>query len=479
MKVVLVNPPLETSSRAWFPLGIGYLASYLRKYGYEVEVVDCIGNAITRKDFIEIVKKANASCFGVGGIITAYNNVSDIVGYIRENVPDAFIFAGNTVAYSIPELILKHTAVDAVVCGEGEITILELMQAYQAGKGLRAVKGIIYKEPSGEIYANPVREGIQDIDSLPLPAWDLLPLENYFANIGHRYCLISSVRGCPYNCIYCCRTFMGYKIRYRSAQSIVNELLEFHKRYNITQFYFFDDLSTVNKDRMLEFCRLKMETVLAAMPWTIAARVNLVDDELIKALKEAKCAGVGFGLESMDQGILNEIGKNIKIEQIEQAIALCEKYGLGYSGSSFMIGSPSETEETVKKSSDFCKKHNLRYEPHFITPFPGTKLYEDTLKNGLIKDELEYIRRIAKQGHTNCLAVNVTKNLSDAQLNELYTKYKYFPKPPLGVYAAKFFTRPWKYLEMAFTDPKKLLRLAKDGADYSYTYNPKDRNECE
>ena len=106
MKVVLVNPPIETSRRSWFPLGIGYLASVLRNNGYEVEVVDCIGNAITRKDFIGIVKETNARCFGIGGIITAYNSVSDIASYIRENVPDAFIFAGNTVAYSIPEHIL-------------------------------------------------------------------------------------------------------------------------------------------------------------------------------------------------------------------------------------------------------------------------------------------------------------------------------------------------------------------------------------
>lgn len=486
MKVVLINPPLETSRRNSFPLGIGYIASFLRKHGYEVEVVDCIGNDITRKDFIGIIKQANARCFGIGGIVTAYNNVSDIAGYIRENVSDAFIFAGNTVAYSIPELILKHTAIDAVVCGEGEITTLELMQAYQAGTGLSAVKGIIYREPSGEICANPAQEGIQDIDALPLPAWDLLPLENYFANMGHRYCLISSVRGCPYNCIYCCRTFMGYKIRYRSARSIVDELLEFHKRYKITKFYFFDDLSTVNKDRMLEFCRLKMETALAPMPWTISARVNLVDDDLVKVLKEAKCVDVGFGLESMDQGILNELGKNIKIEQIEQAIALCEKYGLGYSGSSFLIGSPSETEETVKKSRDFCKKHKLRYEPHFITPFPGTKLYEDTVKKGLIKDELEYVRLIAKQGHTDSLVVNVTKNLSDSKLNELYAKYKYFPKPTLVLYMAnhfrymtKFFTKPLKYLKLVFTDSKKIFRVMKDGADYSYSYNPKDSNDWE
>ncbi len=468
MKIVLINPPLEMMRRFWFPLGIGYLASLLRKHGYEIEVVDCIGSNIKRKDFIDILKKSNAKCFGIGGIITAFNNVSDIAGYIRENIPDAFIFAGNTVAYSIPEIIFKHTAIDCIVCGEGEFTTLELMQAYQDGKGLSGIHGIIYKNHSDEICANPAREAIGDIDSLPLPAWDLLPLENYFVNVGHRYCVVSSVRGCPYKCIYCCKTYMGYKIRYRSAQSIINELLEFHGRYKITKFYFFDDLSTVNKDRMLEFCRLKMETALAPMSWTISARVNLVDEDIVNALKKAKCADVGFGLESMDQGILNEIGKNVKTEQIEKAIALCEKYGLKYNSSSFMIGSPSETEETVKKSSDFCKKHKCRYEPHYITPFPGTELYEDAIKKGLITDELAYIKLIAKQGHTSSLVVNVTKNLSDSQLNELNRKYKYFPKPSLWVYVVKFLTNPLKYMKLLFTDSKKLFRLVKDGADYSY-----------
>jgi radical SAM superfamily enzyme YgiQ (UPF0313 family) len=177
---------------------------------------------------------------------------------------------------------------------------------------------------------------------------------------------------------------------------------------------------------------------------------------------------VGFGLESMDQGILNEIGKNVKTEQIEKAVALCEKYGLKYNSSSFMIGSPSETEETVRKSSDFCKKHKCRYEPHYITPFPGTELYEDTVKKGLIKDELAYIKLIAKQGHTSSLVVNVTKNLSDSQLNELNRKYKYFPKPSLWVYVVKVLTNPLKYIKLLFTDSKKLFRIVKDGADYSY-----------
>lgn len=427
MKIALINPPIDTKYRSWFPLGIGYIASVLRQKGYEVEIIDLIGNNVTREDFKKIIKNLKADCIGIGGIVTAFNNVVDIVRYIREIHPNIFIFAGNTVAYSIPEILLNETSINALIYGEGELTIPDLIKAYQEKKDLKQVKGIIFKDEFGKLITTEKREPITDIDVLPYPAWDLMPIETYFKNATHRYCIISTVRGCPYSCVYCCKTFMDYKVRYRTPKSIIEELLEFHKRYNISVFYFFDDLSTINKERILEFCRLKMESELAPMGWTLSARVNLVDEDIIKALIEAKCTSIGFGIESMNQKILDSINKRISVEQTIKAIDLCKKHGLDYNSSSFMVGAIDETRTTIKQASDFCKKYKLKYEPHFMTPFPGTELYRYALKEGLITDELEYIKKLSEQGNTNFLLVNVCKHLSDEELTKFRNKYLYFP----------------------------------------------------
>lgn len=429
MKVTLINPPIDTKYRSWFPLGIGYIASVLREKGHEVELIDLIGTRISRAEFKEIVKNLKTDCIGMGGIVTAFNNAVDIVKYIREVHPDVFIFAGNTVAYTIPEILMKETSINAVICGEGELTVPDLVDACQEKRDLRQVKGIIFRDKSGELITTEKREPIANIDTIPYPAWDLMPMETYFKNANHRYCVISTVRGCPYNCGYCCKTFMDYKVRYRSAKSILEELLEFHKRYNISCFYFWDDISTINKERILEFCKLKMESELAPMEWNLAARANLIDEDIIIALKESNSKRIGFGIESMNQGVLDSINKRISVNDTIKALDLCKKHGLDYNASSFMVGAVNETHATIRQTHNFCKKYKLKYEPHFMTPLPGTELYRYALKEGLIKDELDYLRRLSKQGNTDFLLVNVCKNLTDEQLTNLRYKYLYYPVP--------------------------------------------------
>lgn len=447
MKVVLINPAIEMNHRNWYSLGIGYIAAVLLKEGFEVEIVDIIGENLTKNDFINRIKNIKADCFGIGGIVTAFNNVVDAALYIREQHPQAFIFAGNTVAYSIPDIILKNSVIEAVVLGEGEITVCELMHAIKDKTNLSEVKGIMYKDKQGNVYTTGKREPIQDLDALPLPAWELMPLENYFRNTRSRYCIISTVRGCPYNCIYCCKTFIDYKVRYRSAESIIFELLEFYQRYNMDVIYFFDDLSTGNKKRIIDFCKLKINSKLAHIPWTLSARVNLFDDEIAQMLKKANCSQICFGIESLDQGILDSINKRVTLQQIEEAITICERNNMDFGGSSFMVGAFDETEETIKKASDFSRKHNLRYEPHFMTPFPGTKLYEYAREKGFIKDELKYVKKIALQGNTDYLILNLTKNLTDEQLQTLRDKYLFFPKSP-KLSLAKILSRGWEILNL-------------------------------
>ncbi len=450
MKVVLINPPIETKYRSWYPLGIGYIAANLIQNGFEVEVIDLIGEVLSREEFIERIKLEKAECFGIGGIITAFNNVIDIAKYIREQHPDSFIFAGNTVVYTIPEIILNNSDIEVIVLGEGEETTVDLLQTVKEKKDIRHVRGITFKDKSGDIIITEKREPVKELEKLPFPAWDLLPVKNYFQNTGSRYCLVSTVRGCPYNCTFCCKTFIDYKVRYRSPESIIAELLEFHKRYNISSFYFFDDLSMVNKKNLLKFCELKKKSKLSSMPWRMTGRINLMDEKIAKLLKLSNCSDIGFGIESLDQSVLDSLNKKTTVEQIEKTLLICEKYGINYTGSSFMIGAINETTESVNKSRTFCIKHNLRYEPHFITPFPGTQLYDYAIKNKLIRDEISYLKKLSMQGNTNYLLVNLTKNFSDKELEELKTKSLFFPKQNINI----SFKAIAKGIKTLFNDPK-------------------------
>jgi radical SAM superfamily enzyme YgiQ (UPF0313 family) len=374
----------------------------------------------------------------------------DAAEYIRHVCPEAFIFVGNTVGYSIPKIILDNSCIDAVVLGEGEATVVELVDAYNNGRSLEGIKGVIFKTKTGTTIHNGNREVISDISALPFPAWHLLPMESYFKNAGFRYCVISTVRGCPYNCSYCCKTYMGYRVRYRTPESIIDELLRFDSIYKIGSFYFFDDLSTINKDRLIRFCMLKMNSSLRDYEWTLSARVNLVDDQLIKTIKNAGCSKIGFGIESVSQSILDSINKKMHVKEIEKAVNICDRYKLNYNGSSFMIGYVDQTVGEVAKNVSFCKKHNIAYTPHFITPMPSTPLYDYALENGLIKDELGYLREFSNQGNTNFLLINLTKNFSDDDLQALHDNNLYYPVQKAESFRKRMFYQLWRFFSLPY-----------------------------
>jgi len=427
MKICLINPPVQMNNRLWYPIGICYVAASLMNNGFTVEIIDIIGENLSRDEFKKRLSDCHADCFGIGGLVMAFNNVVDITKMIKETYPDSFIFAGNTVGSTIPEILLNNSPVNAIVMGEGEITTVDLVDAVKNGRKLEDVNGIAFKNKDDDVIITSPRSPIENLDDLPYPAWDIIPMKNYFENYGRNVYPISSVRGCPYNCIFCCKTFIGYKVRSRSPESILNELLEVKKRFDIEFFMFFDDLFLYNKKRAMEFCQLKNESPLKNMEWTASARVDSLNEELIKALKKSNCIDLGVGFESASQNILDFYNKKITIKQCQETIELCKKYGMALNGASFMIGAPDETYETVKESVDFCKKNGLRYEPHFVTPYPKTALYDYAIQKGLIKDELEYIKKVSKYGNTNYLIVNLTNNFTDEEVYTLKEKSIYFP----------------------------------------------------
>lgn len=428
MKICLINPPAQMNRRLWYPIGIGYVASSLINAGFDVEIIDVIGENLSKNEFKERLSDSHADSFGIGGLIMAFNNVVEIAEMIKEAYPEVFIFAGNTVGYTIPEILLKNSAVEAIVMGEGEITTVNLMKAIEIEGKIEKVKGISYQDENGDIIYTPPQAPIENLDDLPYPAWDLIPMNNYFENHGHRSYPISTVRGCPFNCTFCCKTFIDYKVRSRSPESIIEELMEVNKKFNIESIKFFDDLFLYNKKRAIKFCELKEKSPLKDMEWSGSGRADSFDEELIVVLKKSNCVTLGFGFESesASQDILNIYNKRTTVDQLQKAADLFKKFRIGDPETSWLIGAPNETKQTVEMSIKFCRRNGLRYEPHFVTPYPKTALYDYAREKGLIGDKLEYVKSVSKFGNTNYLIVNLTDNFTDEELIELHNKSKYF-----------------------------------------------------
>ncbi|HLD82959.1 MAG TPA: radical SAM protein [Candidatus Omnitrophota bacterium] len=437
MKILLINPPIrEWAKPNVFPLGLGYIASVLLREGYKVEALDINAYRFNKEEVESKIKTGQFDIVGIGGIITTYKYIKWLIGVIRQYHPHTTIIIGGSVGTSIPKIMLENNPVDIVCLGEGEETILELTRSLEGDKDLTKVKGICYKDKDNSIHKNELRSPIPNLDDIPFPAWGLFPTEIYLKNpvgapnrnkwldgsvdnAGLLSMNLFATRGCPYQCVYCYHDFIGQGYRHRSAENIINEIELLYDRYKVPYFHFIDDEFVMDKDFVYEFCNLlkglsqKIETKIT---WGCAGRVNLMREELISAMVDAGCVLIAYGIESGSQKMLDLIKKRVTVQQAKDAIRLTKKY-LGWADCSFMIGYPGETQETIQETIDFCKELDLTPEViFFLTPYPGTELYQTALAQGRIKDEEEYILGLGEQGEK--IKVNFT-DFSDAELYKI------------------------------------------------------------
>lgn len=410
------EPPIN------IPIGLGIMANVLRNEGHEVEILDVNAERIENEEVCKRLEKyVSFDIIGIGGLITTYEYIKKLVFEIRKIIPNAKIVLGGGVVTENPTLLLGKTPADIAVFGEGEITIKELAE----GKELKNILGICYKE-NGNIVQNKPRPLIQDLDSLPFPAWDLIPMDIYIKNCSvagmfnkNTEMNVLSARGCPYNCRYCWHMF-GVGSRYRSAENIIAEVNELKKKYNVEFILFSDETFAISKDRVVNFCKKYIESGVG-LQWACFSRTNQVDKEMVDIMKKAGCRWVGYGIESGSQKILDNMNKRVTVEQAENAIRLTRNAGI-YANTTFMFGYPGETLETIKETLNFCKRNMIKVSPFFTTAYPGTCLY-DEIKDKIIEkygDEESYIARL---GDATELTVNMT-NFTDEELIRLKKNFE-------------------------------------------------------
>lgn len=408
MKILLLNPQnpppknlkstppwliIKGDRRFYPPMGLLYLASSIReKTPYSVKILDCLLNQLTYEEIKSEILAYNPDVVGMT-IITANLFGCFTVATIakeceKELKKRIYVVAGGPHTITFPEETAKLGPIDFTLVGEAEFTFLSLLNNIENFDVLKTIPGIYYLK-NGDLVKGPPHSWIEDLDTIPMPNRRLLDYQKY-ADIraaGNIMTGMVTSRGCPFKCIFCNRLANhGVKIRNASAEYVVREIEDCLK-LGITEFYFLDDLFTSNKQRVMDICA-EIRGKSLKIVFDIISRVNTIDEDMIRSLKEAGCRSIGFGVESGVQRILNRIKKGITLEQAEKAFKLAHKYRLD-TVAFFMIGHPGETVDDIRQTMRFARKLNPNYVWFYITVVnANTELYKDGLERGVIKKDV-------------------------------------------------------------------------------------------
>ena len=333
--------------------------------------------------------------------------LKEIISFIRANCSDVKIIVGGVIITAEHEFIIRHLDMDYGCVGYGEDTICEFAECLENNGDFSKINGLIYKNKHGELVINPRRLQPKSLDEIPFPA-----LEMFGFTGGNMWLSIMGARSCINNCTFCFRP-NGYKYMERSLDNIFLEIDYWREKFQITRIAFRDELFAKDKKKAIEFCsRIKEYN----MSYSIFLRVDIVTEKLIEALAESGCIAIFYGIESMNQKVLNNMRKNITVEQIEYAFRVTSKYNIMPFGN-LIFGDPVETYDMAKESQDWWIK-NPQYVVHLdmIIPFPGSALYKHGVKAGRIKDKLSFLEG-------GCEVINLSA-ISEAEFAKLQWQNK-------------------------------------------------------
>jgi len=388
VKTLLVYP--SPTGHAAPPLGIVYLAAVAKNKGYNVEVLD--SNTLEDdKDFIKIIKNSKPDIIGFSVQSMFVEKAFEYAKFAKEILPDSKVIFGGPHASVMPTETLQNPNVDMCMVGESEISFVQLLDAMNNGERLDEVGNLFYKDKKGKVKFTKRLPFIEDLDTIPVPERDLLPMEYYFKNIHPApiitpYTHIITSRGCPFNCNFCqptSDTMWGKKIRHRSPKAVCDEIEYLLKKYKLNMLEISADTFTANSKWVMELCK-EITRRKIKIPWIATARVGTVTYEVLKEMKKAGCISVYVGVESGSQKILDILGKGTTVEQIIQYFKWCNELGI-ITNTSVMVGSPGETKETIMETINLIKKIKPDYLVAYITtPLPGTNLYNYALEEGML-----------------------------------------------------------------------------------------------
>ena len=390
MKIAFINPPRTIEQKnIWSvvnsvtpPLGLATLAAVLEQHGFPVDVIDAAALELSPSDIMARLEPS-LNLIGMTATTPEMGIVSDLARRIRKLLPGAGIVLGGVHPTLFHESLVREGICDMVVRGEGEESVLALARQ----QPMDSIPGLTWRSTDGRIVVNPDNKSYVVLDQLPFPAFHKLPMKRYRSALGAArrtpsIGLITS-RGCPGTCTFCYSGMFGSKVRFMSAERILEHMLFLRNSYGIREISFYDDTFTASRKRVESLCRMLLSQK-ADLSWSCFARADTIDPELLAVMKQAGCHQIGFGFESADETILKAINKRISTAKIDQAVAWMKAEGIDIRGA-FMIGNLGETEETIRRTIDYSIALGIQYAIYNITtPFPGTALFQSATENNLL-----------------------------------------------------------------------------------------------
>lgn len=487
-KTLLIFPPSTvfkgdpTVPIVTIPLGLAYLASYLEKYNYPVEILDCVTEGRKKKnsksgsicyglsdrEILKKIKKYSPDIVGITCLYTAYaGDAHRVASLVKKVSRKILVVFGGAHATIFPELTLQDKNIDVVVMGEGEETLLEIVKAVSKKKSLAKIAGTVIKQ-NNKIVVNKPREFIENLDEVPFPARHLLPMEKYLKSPDYSFSMrppsaqMITSRGCPGHCIYCSiHSIWGHSWRGRNPKSVVDEMEMLKREYRVGEIDFFDDSMGASKKRLEEICDeiIKRKIDIKWSPPNGIAHWTL-DEKLLEKMKKAGCYRITFGIESGNLETRKFIGKPYELSQAKKMIKHANKIGM-WTICTNIIGFPDETREQINDTIKFAIDSDTDLAIFYLLcPHPGTQVYEIFKEKKLA--DFDYIFTPNKKIKTNdylqigkALAGRgvKTNNFSQEQLQEIVSNaYKHFLRKRL----------------ISFFNPLRIIRKIHSLEDFIY-----------
>jgi len=404
MNILIVVPKLKRhpGEDYEFPLGLAYISSSLKKSGFHVHCIDLNHYFNINKALQEVVEQHKINVLCTGGISDHFSMIKDVFNFAQNYCPDLITVLGGGIITSEPKVAYEVLSPTYGVVGEGEETIVELVNAIENNNDLSKIDGIVFKDNTNNIIETPKRKRIANIDQIPFPDFDGFEIErqirNQMPNDSYLYHVLKSAprmlpmissRGCPFSCSFCFHP-LGKGYRQRSLDNFFEELELLINKYEINYVNVYDELFSVNKKRVYEFCkRMKQYNI----NWATQMRVNNVDEEMLRLFRDSGGTCISYGIESASNIVLKSMKKGIKVEQIEHALELTKKSKITIQGN-LIFGDSGETVDTIKETVEWFDKHReYTITLGQIVTYPGSECYYQAVEKGLIKDKKGFIQQ--------------------------------------------------------------------------------------
>jgi radical SAM superfamily enzyme YgiQ (UPF0313 family) len=431
MRILLLQPNYDTHI-VHPPLGLGYLAAFLRSKGHQVSIYDGTLENASTEGFLKAIAVFKPRLVGISVLTRGHFQAKTIVQTVKERFKGIAVVIGGTQVTAAPVEVLTDLGADFAVIGEGEMTLAELAKELgEKSHRFKEIQGLAYKF-KGKVKINKPRELFKDLDSLPFPAWDLMPPARYrIAPIleparAFPIAPIMTSRGCPYQCSFCASgVTWGRKIRFRSPENILAEIKMLKEEFGVKEIHFADDNFTMDIERAEKVCdRLIAEKI--NLPWQCpnGVRIDRLTLPLIKKMKKAGCYAVGLGIESGNQEILRRANKNLDLRIVPRILRNLKKVGIETYGF-FIFGLPGETKKTIKETISFALKNTFdRVWFNLFTPYPGSPVFPEWLGK-------RKFNQINWNEHDCSTAVVEVKGLSLKELEKWQKKalFQFYSRP--------------------------------------------------